>query len=142
MLFAFGIAQFTPHLAQLGVPRCPAGMGVQVALDLMMFVMAVMGGRVIPMFTNNGVPGVQARRNETLDASRSARCWRCWRPIWPALHGAAMAVLLAPAAALHAARLSPVAALITLRTPLVWVLHAAYAFIVLHLALRAAPKPG
>ncbi|HRH89463.1 MAG TPA: NnrS family protein, partial [Rubrivivax sp.] len=30
----------------------------------------------------------------------------------------------------------------TLRTPLVWVLHAAYAFIVLHLVLRACAEAG
>jgi len=71
VLFAFGIAQFTLHLAQLGVLTLPGWVGVQVALDLMMFVMAVMGGRVIPMFTNNGVPGVQARRNEIARRARS-----------------------------------------------------------------------
>ena len=71
VLFAFGIAQFTLHLAQLGVLTLPGWVGVQVALDLMRFVMAVMGGRVIPMFTNNGVPGVQARRNESARRARS-----------------------------------------------------------------------
>ena len=35
--------------------------GLQLALDVVLFIMAVMGGRVMPMFTNNGVPGANAR---------------------------------------------------------------------------------
>ena len=42
--------------------RLPALVGIQVALDVVLFIMAVMGGRVIPMFTNNGVPGAKASR--------------------------------------------------------------------------------
>lgn len=142
VLFAFGIAQFTLHLAQLGVLTLPGWVGVQVALDLMIFVMAVMGGRVIPMFTNNGVPGVQARRNETLERFALGAVLALLAADLAGLHGAAMAVLLALAAALHAARLYLWQPWRTLRTPLVWVLHAAYAFIVLHLALRACAEAG
>ena len=41
--------------------------------------MAVMGGRVIPMFTNNGVPGAQARRHERLENVRAGQRARAAR---------------------------------------------------------------
>ena len=44
------------------------GLGIQVALDVVLFIVAVMAGRVIPMFTNNGVPG--RRRDPQAASSR------------------------------------------------------------------------
>jgi uncharacterized protein involved in response to NO len=42
-------------------------LGLQLALDVVLFIMVVMGGRVIPMFTNNGVPGANARRHPLVE---------------------------------------------------------------------------
>ena len=53
-----------------------------------------------------------------------------------------MAALAGLAALVHAARLYLWRPWRTLRTPLVWILHAAYAWIVVHLALRAAAGAG
>ncbi len=142
VLAGFGVAQFALHLAQLGVVGLPGWVGVQVALDLMLFVMAVMGGRVIPMFTNNGVPGVQARRHETLERFALGAVLALVLADVAGLRGAPMAALLALAALLHGARLALWQPWRVLRTPLVWVLHAAYAFIVLHLALRGLAAAG
>src|SRR5262249_39742141 len=36
---------------------------LQVALDIVLFIVAVIAGRVIPMFTNNAIPGANATRN-------------------------------------------------------------------------------
>ena len=44
------------------VASCQMVNGERVGLDAVLFVMAVMAGRVVPMFTNNGVPGAGARR--------------------------------------------------------------------------------
>lgn len=142
VLAGFGVAQFALHLAQLGVVGLPGWVGVQVGLDLMLFVMAVMGGRVIPMFTNNGVPGVQARRHETLERFALGAVLALVMADLAGLRGAPMAALLALAALLHGARLALWQPWRVLRTPLVWVLHAAYAFIVLHLALRGLAAAG
>lgn len=142
VLAAFGAAQLSLHLAQLGVLALPAWLGVQLALDLMLFVMAVMGGRVIPMFTNNGVPGLQARRDERLERLALGAVLAVLMADVAGLGGAPMAGLLALATLLHGARLALWQPWRTLRTPLVWVLHAAYAFIVLHLALRGLAQAG
>lgn len=142
VLAGFGMAQFALHLAQLGAIGLPGWVGVQVALDLMLFVMAVMGGRVIPMFTNNGVPGVQARRHETLERFALGAVLALVMADLVGLRGAPMAALLALAAVLHGVRLALWQPWRVLRTPLVWVLHAAYAFIVLHLVLRGLAAAG
>ena len=58
------------------------------------------------------------------------------------LHGVALAVLLGVCALAHVLRLLLWQPWRTLRTPLVWVLHAAYLWIVLHLALRGLAELG
>jgi uncharacterized protein involved in response to NO len=55
------------HLSALGVIRTPAWIGIQLALDILLFIMGVMGGRVIPMFTNNGVSGANATRRPVVE---------------------------------------------------------------------------
>ena len=62
LLTAMGGVILAVHLALGGAIVFPARAGLMVGLDLVLFVMAVVGGRVIPMFTNNGVPGAGATR--------------------------------------------------------------------------------
>ena len=63
LLVLMAMGQLAVHLNTLGVLALPAWAGIGLALDVMLFVLAVMGGRVIPMFTNNGVPGTKAIRH-------------------------------------------------------------------------------
>ena len=51
-----------------------------VALDVVLFILAVMGGRVLPMSTNNGVPGTTASRHPQSSGRRWASCSRCLPP--------------------------------------------------------------
>ena len=55
------------HLSQLGIVPSPAWPALQAALDVVLFILAVMGGRVIPMFTNNGVPGTNATKQPVVE---------------------------------------------------------------------------
>ncbi|MCL4761267.1 MAG: NnrS family protein, partial [Burkholderiales bacterium] len=57
LLALMGAADLVLLLTLQGVLEWPARLGLQAGMDVVLFVMAVMGGRVIPMFTNNGVPG-------------------------------------------------------------------------------------
>jgi uncharacterized protein involved in response to NO len=142
LLVLLSVATLLVHLGQLGVLALPAWAGILLALDVVLFIVSVMGGRVIPMFTNNGVPGANARRHPLVEK---------------AALGAVLALLAADALQLPAALLGTVAALAalahfarwvlwqpwrTLRNPLVWVLHLAYAWIPVHLALRALAAAG
>jgi uncharacterized protein involved in response to NO len=104
--------------------------------------MAVMGGRVIPMFTNNGVPGTRARRVPWLEKAALAGILVLLLADLLEAPGALLAVLCAVLALLHGGRLLLWQPWRTLRTPLVWILHGAYAWIVLHLVLRALALAG
>lgn len=137
LLVLLSLATFFVHLGQLGVVTLPAWAGIQVALDAVLFILCVMGGRVIPMFTNNGVPGTRARRVEWLDQAALGAVLALLAADLLQLPAGAVAVVAALAAAAHLARWSLWQPWRTLRTPLVWVLHLAYLWIPLHLALRA-----
>ena len=124
------------HLDQLGVLAAPAWAGIQVALDVVLFILCVMGGRVIPMFTNNGVPGAAARRQPLLEKLALGSVLALLAADALRLPVLAVGILAAIAAVAHLARWLLWQPWTTLRTPLVWVLHLAYLWIPLHLALR------
>jgi uncharacterized protein involved in response to NO len=130
------------HLALLGVAALPPRLDLVLGLDVMLFIMAVMGGRVIPMFTNNGVPGAGAARQPLVEklalGSLIALAIADLLQLPPILIAAVALV----AAAAHAARLALWRSWRTFSTPLVWILHAAYAWIVVHLALRGLGAAG
>jgi uncharacterized protein involved in response to NO len=130
------------HLVQLRVLDVPQWASIQVALDVILFIMAVMGGRVIPMFTNNGVPGTQARRDPRLEKLALGSVLALLAADLLQVRGAPLAVLLGVGAAAHLARVALWQPWRTLRTPIVWILHAAYAWIGIHLALRGAAELG
>jgi uncharacterized protein involved in response to NO len=147
VLAGLGAAAGGVHLAQLGWWTPPAGLGLPLALDLVLFVLAVMGGRVIPMFTNNGVPGAGALRHARVEQAVLGSTLLLLALSIAGALGADVPTLLAAgaaalAAAAHGLRWALWKPWRTLRTPLVWVLQAAYAWIPLHLALRAAAALG
>ncbi|HSA88918.1 MAG TPA: NnrS family protein, partial [Burkholderiales bacterium] len=102
-------------------------------LDVVLLVIAIMGGRVIPSFTNNAIPGAGARRNRWVEYGALGSVVGVLlfdllqMTVWP--------IALA-AAALHAARLALWAPLATRGRPILWILHLSYAWIVAHLVLR------
>ena len=104
-----------------------------VGLDVVLLVIAIMGGRVIPSFTNHAVMGAGARRVQWVEYAALGSVLLlivldllqipAW---WAAL----------PAAALHAVRVALWAPLATRARPILWILHLSYAWIVVHLVLR------
>ncbi|WP_048439072.1 NnrS family protein [Caenimonas sp. SL110] len=135
-------ASLAIHLQHLGVIALPARLGIQIGLDAVLFIVAVMGGRVIPMFTNNGVPQAGATRVAWLEKVTLALTLIVLAADLMGLQGAPLAVVATACAASHAARWTLWRPWKTLRTPLVWVLHLAYAWIPVHLALRALAAMG
>lgn len=127
LVLALGAASVAFHLWQR--------LAFTVALDVVLFVMAVMAGRVVPMFTNNTVPGAGARRVRALEIGALGGVLLLLVLDGFELRTAAAAVALA-AALLHGARLALWAPLRTRGRPMLWILHLSYAWIVAHLALR------
>lgn len=142
LLVLLACATLAVHLTQLGAIALPAFAGIQVGLDIVLFILCVMGGRVIPMFTINGVPGVFARRDPQLEKVALVAVLALL--VADALQAPAVVigVVAAIAAAAHLARWLLWKPWQTLRVPLVWVLHLAYMWIPLHLAMRACAAAG
>jgi uncharacterized protein involved in response to NO len=141
LLCAFAGVELAMHLSAMGLLERPPRSALQAGLDVVLVVVAVVAGRGIPMFTNNGVPGAGAQRNLVVDRiSLGALLALLAADLFDAtwlVGGLAFAAGVA-----HAWRLALWRPWRTLRTPLVWVLHAAYAWIAVHLLLRALATAG
>jgi uncharacterized protein involved in response to NO len=142
LLVLLSVADLLFHLAQLQVLALPSQFGIQAALDVVLFIMAVMGGRVIPMFTNNGVPGARARRDPRLEGVALGSVLLVLLADLLQQRGGLLAALLGIAAVAHLLRLALWQPWRTARVPLVWILHTAYAWIGVHFALRAFSELG
>jgi len=142
LMLLLGFAVLAFHLGSQGVPLWPQRASLQAGLDVILFILAVMGGRVIPMFTNNGVPGVAATRHPVLEKLALGGVLLLLAAdvlqLSPGIVGAIALVV----AAVHAVRLYLWQPWLTFGTPIVWVLHVAYAWIVVHLVLRGAAALG
>jgi len=136
VLLAIGAANLAFHLGVAGVLDFPVRRALQAGLDLMLFIMVVIGGRVIPMFSANATPARPVRL-AWLERGALAGVALLLIATAAGLPAPLLGALAALAAAAHAARLALWQPWRTLRNPLVWILHAAYAWIVIHLVLRA-----
>ena len=138
VLAALFVANLAVHLDALGVlPMGSARRACSVAVDVVALVILLIAGRVFPMFTRNASGVTAIRSNHFLDvatvASMAALVVVDAVATAPRIPGvlAGMVGLLAAARAVHwGARHS-------LREPLLWILHAGYAWLVIGLVMRA-----
>jgi uncharacterized protein involved in response to NO len=137
LLALLGVVTLVVHAARLGFVAWPQRAALQVGLDIVLFIIAVIGGRVIPLFTNNGIPGAHATRQPQLERAALGGIVALIAADFMRLDASLLAVLAIVVALLHAARLSLWQPWRTASTPLVWILHVAYGWIVVHLVLRA-----
>jgi uncharacterized protein involved in response to NO len=102
--------------------------------------MSVMAGRVLPMFTNNGVPGAGARSIFSLELLANGSVASML--VADALPGPHVAIVTLSVALIHFIRWGYWKPWKTLRAPLVWVLHVAYLWIPIYLLLRGFADLG
>jgi uncharacterized protein involved in response to NO len=140
LLLLMSAAVLAIHLDQLAVLEIPEWIGIQVALDALLFIMAVIAGRVIPMFTNNAVPEAKAARQPQVEKAALACVLLLLAADALQLHGALLVALALVGALAHLSRWALWRPWKTGRAPLVWVLHLSYCWIPAHLALRAAAE--
>jgi len=136
LLVLMGVLILAVHLALQGRFELSPRFGLQLALDVVLFIMVIMGGRVIPMFTNNGVPGANAKRHALLEKFALGTVMLLFAADLLQLPQTVIATIALIGALAHGMRLYLWKPWRTLAAPLVWILHAAYAWIVMHLALR------
>ena len=136
LLLMMGGLILAVHLAVQGRIELSPRLGLQIALDVVLFIMVVMGGRVIPMFTNNGVPGANATRHAWVEKIALGAVILLFAADVLQWAQSIIAMIALIGALAHGVRLVLWKPWRTLVTPLVWILHAAYAWIVVYLALR------
>jgi uncharacterized protein involved in response to NO len=142
LLAAASAAVLGVHLSSLAIVPWPERANLRAGLDVVLFIVAVVAGRVVPMFTNNGVPGAGATRVAWLEKASLASVLLLLAADVAALAPAITGAIALAGALAHGARLALWKPWRTGRAPLVWILHAAYAWIPVHLALRALAAAG
>jgi len=142
LLVAMGLASAAVHLGQAGALPWSRLPGLNIGLDLLLFMIAVMAGRVVPMFSNNGVPGMRATRQPQVEKAALGSVLLLLALDLLAVEGAVLAAALLAAALAQGLRLALWQPWKSWRNPLVWVLHLAYAWLPVHLLLRAGATLG
>lgn len=126
-VLALGAASLLFQLA----PR----LALQLGLDVVLLVVAIMAGRVVPGFTNNAVPGAGARRVQWVEYGALGSVFALLLFDVLGLENAIVVAAFA-GAVLHGIRVSLWAPLRTRGRPILWILHVSYAWIAVHLLLR------
>lgn len=136
VLLVLALANFAVHLDALGVAEGWAARGNQAGVDLIMIVIAVIAGRIVPVFTVNATEAAILRATPWLDRIVVAALV-LMTGVDLAAPGHWLAAIFATIAALAAARRAwGWNARYTLDQPLLWVLHAGHAWLVIGLLLR------
>lgn len=142
MLGLLALANVVFHLAVLGVITVPPLRALYGALALIVLMVSTIAGRVIPGFTMSATPGLRLvasawRERITLGFTAAGLLgWACL-PAMPLLGG-----MLWTAAGLHAVRQWHWRPAVTCQRPILWILHVAYAWLPLGLALLGAAQWG
>jgi uncharacterized protein involved in response to NO len=133
-------ANFLFHLDALGLLQGSGVRGLYLGIDTLALIIAMIGGRVIPSFTASAFEAA-GRRSPILPTPRLNRFALGSLTLLVAvdliLPGTSVAGVVAlGAAGLHLWRLTYWRGYLTLGQPIVWVLHLAYLWLVVGLALR------
>lgn len=142
LLGVLTLANSLYHAAVLGWLQVSPLEPLEGALLVIVMIESILGGRVIPGFTRNAVPG----SNPIVDERRDRICLAltfaaaiAWLADAPAPLGASLAAAASAAQVLRLIGWQPWK---TARNPLLWILHLSYAWIPAGFALLAAASLG
>lgn len=125
------------HAISLGAIALAPTVPIHAAILIIVVIESVIGGRVIPMFTTNGAPGTKPivdTRRDKIALALTASASLAWIVGLPAPLAASLALAAACAVLLRVIGWMPHR---TLRTPLLWILHVSYGWIVIGFVLLA-----
>ncbi len=140
MLLALAAANALVHLETLGWSTT-ASLGLHLAVYVIVVMIVVMGGRVIPSFTDNKLR-TRARRWQSIEILAPVSSVVALLAALAAPASPVTALLAALAAAVHATRLAGWYTKQYWAVPLLWVLHLGYAWIAVGFALLAWSAAG
>ena len=142
LLALLATANILFHAARLGWLAISPLAPVYAAIVVVVVIETVIGGRIIPNFTANAVPGTKPVQDPRLDKACIALTGAAGLAWALGVGGIIGALLSAAAAVVQAMRLAGWKPLVTLRNPLLWILHASYAWIPVGFALLALSQLG
>ncbi|MBI2986126.1 MAG: NnrS family protein [Deltaproteobacteria bacterium] len=142
LLAVFALANLLIHLEILGFAEGLARPGIFLALDLIILLIVIMGGRVIPFFTERALSGVSPRRWRWIEwlSIGSVIAFSVAEPFLP---DSILVGIMAGLAALsngvrligwYTERFWPI--------PLLWVLHLGYSWVVVGFCLKTLAAAG
>lgn len=137
LLLLMAIANGLIHAQLLGLTLTSAQLGFDAMVYMLVLTIIIMGGRVIPFFTERGVEGVEVRKRrwvELISIGSFVLLALTELAGLPAHYIGAVAIV---ATVSHIIRMSGWFDARLLAVPLVWVLHSAYAWIIVGIALKA-----
>jgi uncharacterized protein involved in response to NO len=136
VLLVLGAINLLIHLSAMGVVDWDPLTGLRIAIDLILVMIGVLGGRVIPSFTKNALPAAQV--NPCTKAGVLSLISLAVLVIADAVDFSPEFVGAAALAAgiLNALRMRGWGSLATIRHPILWILHAGYAWMAAGLVLR------
>ena len=146
ILVLLSLANGAFHLAVIGTISMAPLTALHAGLALVVMIECVIAGRVVPAFTMGAIPGLTlatrpALERATLSISALALALWVFAPsatVWVPVSGAAFAL----SAVLHVVRQWTWRPVVTRGRPILWILHAAYAWIALGFALLALAQFG
>ena len=141
LLLALAVANALVHLGALGWVDVSPSLGLRLAAFAVVMMIVLMGGRVIPSFTDNKLR-TRARRWKAIELGAPVATLIALLAALIAPVGGVTALLAAVAAAVHITRLAGWYTGKFWSVPLLWILHLGYAWIALGFALLALSAAG
>ena len=142
ILALLALANLCFHLTVLGVVDLPPLHALYAALALIVMIECVMAGRVVPFFTMSATPGLKLVEPAWLPKATLATSGIALALWVIAPPNAFTAIAFALAAACHLRRLVAWQPWVTRGRPILWVLHAAYAWLPVGFVLLALAQIG
>lgn len=142
ILALLALANLCFHLTVLGVVDLPPLHALYAALALIVMIECVMAGRVVPFFTMSATPGLKLVEPAWLPKATLATSGVALALWVIAPPNAFTAIAFALAAACHLRRLVAWQPWVTRGRPILWVLHAAYAWLPVGFVLLALAQIG
>lgn len=131
VLFLLMIGNLLIHLASLNVINYEfAGRGIYLAVNLIILIVVIIGGRIVPFFSMNAVPGMQVKKYDYVEYAVAISLWLFILLDFFKPQTSLTGSLALMAGVINLIRISGWQSWKTFRNPLLWILHLGYLWII------------
>lgn len=142
VLAALTCANLMVHFQVLGFTETSANLGLNFAVYLVVLLITILGGRVIPFFTEKGIPGATTRERKSVEIASIGTLLALMALDLGGAAPLAVVIVSAVAAIAHGTRLWGWYQKPIWSVPLLWVLQLGYAWLVVGFILKALSAAG